>query len=353
MRILTLMSITKLCITTLPSVLKKGMYYEVAEKSFSFLNGKEKRRGVHMAAESDPSEADDFVKNCEDVWIKEMKYRMSVAFLSACWDKSSAEMAKVFTALKREECSRRFRLRELLSTFLDKQHDLWLSLPPISVPMMKDLVDKPRDPSSIESEVQNSIRARAAAKQQEEVDMKADDEELGPGLANIGTASDGNFDLQSPLLSDILVKADLIEVKYSPYLVKPWKTVLAIVTANSFLHLFDISSTKYSTPTEAFHALVPLVEVPTEETTKTLNMAKHRRDWYKLLHPSDSFALANCTITFKDGEKNAFTFEIMEKVQTYAATSVMMGKTTTRKMMMRVSSKDQEKEWIAAMKADK
>lgn len=310
-----------------------------------------------MAAESDLSDADDFVEIfCEDVWIKEMKYRMSVAFLSACCDKSSAEMAKVFTALKREECSRRFRLRELLSTFRAKQEKLWLSLPPISDPLMKDLANKPRDPVSIEAEVQASIRARAAIKQKEEVDNASmkDEEEPGPGLAGISNASDGDFDLQSPLLSEILVvKADLIEVKYSPYLMKPWKTVLAIVTHSSFLHLFNVPSTRYSTPTEAFHALVPLVEVPTEETAKTMNMTKHRKDWYKLLQPSDSFTLANSTVAFKDGEKNGYTFEITEKIQTYAATSMMMGKTTTRKIMMRVLSKDEEKEWIAAMKADK
>lgn len=209
--------------------------------------------------ESDASGDDKFVKNCEDVWIKEMKYRMSVAFLSACWDKSSAEMAKVFTALKREECSRRFRLRELLGMFLERQGKLWLSLPHISAPLMKELVDKPRDPDSIEAEVQNSIRIRAAVKQKEEVDEKAregeDEEELG--LTDVNP-SDGDFDLQSPLLSEILVKADLIEVKYGTggtYLMKPWKTVLAIVTANSFLHLFDIPSTRYSTPKDAFHAL--------------------------------------------------------------------------------------------------
>ena len=321
-------------------------YHEAAEKDESFVRSKDRLRGVKMA-ETVTAGDEDFVKNCEDVWILEMKYRMAVAYLSACWNKSSAEMTKVFTALKREECGRRFRTRELLSVFLEKQDELWLSLPAISAPLMKDLQGKPRDPADIEAEVQDIIRNRAAVKQ-EEKDAEGIAEKPGPGLDNVDQ-SQGDFDLQSPLLSDILVKVDLLEVKYAPYLMKQWRTVLAVVTANSFLHLFDLSSTTHSSAKEAFHALVPSVDIPTEDTVKTLNMAKQRKDWYKLLHPSDSFALANCAVAFKENDKGAYSFEITEKIQQ----SLMMGKTTSRKMQVRVSSKDKEKEWIAALKADK
>jgi hypothetical protein len=312
----------------------------------SFVRGRDRLRGVKMADTVSTGE-EDFVKNCADVWILEMKYRMAVAYLSACWNKSSAEMTKVFTALKREECGRRFRTRELLSVFLEHQDELWLSLPAISAPLIKDLHGKPREPADIETEVQNIIRDRAAIKQKEK-DTEGALEKPSPGLDNIDP-SEGDFDLQSPLLSDILVKVDLLEVKYAPYLMKQWRTVLAVVTANSFLHLFDLSSATHESAKEAFQALVPAIEIPTEDTVKTLNMAKHRKDWYKLLQPSDSFALANCGVTFKENEKGAYSFEITEKIQQ----SIMMGKTTSRKMQVRVSSKDKEKEWIAALKADK
>ena len=343
-------------------------YYNAAETTLGTDYNKIKLRGVQMAVESETSDEDaKYVKDCEDVWILEMKYRMSVAFLAACWEQSSAEMSKVFTALKREECSRRFRLREVLATFLEKQDNLWLSLPLISTPLLKNLSGKAREPADIEDEVQNVIRARAFSKQQEEEEeerriaekkeeeddeKEAEEETSDLGLSDVDPAN-GAFDLQSPLLSDLLVNANLIEVKYAPYLMKPWKTVLAIVTANSFLHLFDVPSTRYSDANEAFGALVPKVEVPTEETAKTMNSARHRKDWYKPLQAYDSFALANTTVAFLANTTDAFSFEIAEKVNNNAATSVVMGKTTTRKMMLRVLSKEQEKEWIAAMKMDK
>ena len=54
-------------------------------------------------------------------------------------------------------------------------------------------------------------------------------------------------------------------------------------------------------------------------------------------------------MAFKENDKGAYSFEITEKIQQ----SLMMGKTTSRKMQVRVSSKDKEQEWIAALKADK
>lgn len=52
-------------------------------------------------------------------------------------------------------------------------------------------------------------------------------------------------------------------------------------------------------------------------------------------------------MAFKENDKGAYSFEITEKVHS----SLMMGKTTSRKMQVRVQSKD--KEWLAALQADK
>jgi hypothetical protein len=130
------------------------------------------------------------------------------------------------------------------------------------------------------------------------------------------------------------------------------------VTADSFLHLFEVpSSAKLgsgSAPEVAFHALVPPVEVPNAETAKTHVTGKVVKDWFKMLSPSMSLALPNCTITFKD-EDETCVFEIAEKVPTSGASSMMMmsKKTTTRKVSLRTLSNEQSKEWIAAMKANK
>lgn len=318
------------------------------------------RRG---AGTTNGDQAAEFVENCSDVWVQEMRYRMSVAFLSTAWEKSSKELASLFGTLKSTECSRRFRLRELLIAFVNRQERLWMSLPSILAPVMKDLVDRPLDRESIEGEVQTNIRVRAQGLQKEEAKAKklaGNKEEAGPGLKGVDPTK-GNYNLTSPLVSDLLVKANVIEKKSSG-MMSSWKTTLAIVTADSFLHLFEVpSSAKLgsgSAPEVAFHALVPPVEVPNADTAKTHVTGKGVKDWFKMLSPSMSLALPNCTITFKD-EDETCVFEIAEKVPSSGASSVassmmmMSKKTTTRKVSLRTLSNEQSKEWIAAMKANK
>ena len=141
-------------------------YYSSAEKSLSFANTNDMRRGA-STTNGDEAESAGFIDNCSDVWVQEMRYRMSVAFLSTAWEKSSKELASLFGTLKSTECSRRFRLRELLIAFVNRQERLCMSLPYILTPVMKDLVDKPLDRESIEAEVQTDIRVRAQGLQRE------------------------------------------------------------------------------------------------------------------------------------------------------------------------------------------
>jgi hypothetical protein len=316
------------------------------------------RRGAVTTSGDQTTESAAYVDNCSDVWVEEMRYRMSVAFLSTAWEKSSKELASLFGTLKSTECSRRFRLRELLIAFVNRQERLWMSLPSILTPVMKDLVDKPLDRESIEAEVQTNIRVRAQGLQKEEAKAKklaGNTEDAGPGLKGIDSTK-GNYNLTSPLVSELLVKANVIEKKSSS-MMSSWKTTLAVVTADSFLHLFEIpSSAKLSNgsaPEVAFHALVPPVEVPNADTANTHVTGKALKDWFKTLHPTMSLALPNCTIIFKD-EEDTCVFEINEKIPSSAASSkLMMSKTTTRKVSLRTLSNEHSKEWIAAMNSNK
>merc|ERR1719469_1177214 len=77
-----------------------------------------------------------------DVWIVEMHYRMSVAYLTTTWEHSSTELSKLFQSLKEVECNRRYRLRELLLLHMQRQERLWLSIPGLVAPVVKDLMDR-------------------------------------------------------------------------------------------------------------------------------------------------------------------------------------------------------------------
>eukprot|EP00591_Stephanopyxis_turris_P007175 CAMPEP_0195531972 /NCGR_PEP_ID=MMETSP0794_2-20130614/36826_1 /TAXON_ID=515487 /ORGANISM="Stephanopyxis turris, Strain CCMP 815" /LENGTH=738 /DNA_ID=CAMNT_0040663977 /DNA_START=136 /DNA_END=2352 /DNA_ORIENTATION=- len=332
-------------------------YYEVAVKSLSGGDAST-TSGRRRSGASDAGVEIEIHEDCHDVWEIEMQYRMSVAFLSASWEKASDELSRLFTTMKETECSRRFRLRELLISSIQRKERLFLSLPSILTPVLKDLVNRPMDSASIEDDVQTSIRMRAQAIQREEMaDRKK--KKPGPGLSGVN-AKEGNFELSSPLTSDLLSKAKVIEKKNSG-MMAGWKTTLAVVTADSFLHLFDMPSNlkvqSGSAPEVAFHALVLPVEIPTEETIKVANGAASStavyspKSWMDHLAPTASVVLSNSNIYFNDSGGNS-AFEITETYFTQGASKVF-GRTATRKFYLRTVTKEETKDWISILKSPK
>lgn len=324
-------------------------YYNEAQKTmnkggasdFEIIN--KRRRG---ATEDGEREA---LKDCSDLWINEMHYRMAVAFLSSTWEKCSAELSRLFNSMKETECSRRHRLRELLVVFLQKEERLWTSLPSIISPVLKEIVDRTLDRAAIEEDVQYSIRMRAQGIQREEAsEMK--NMTSGPGLAP-DLVKDGNFELSSPLVSDQLWMTKVMETK-SAGMMRSWKTVLAVTTTDSFLHLFELPSSlrvqSGSAAEVAFNALVPTVEIPTEKNMKAI---VHPRTWNDNLSPSDSVVLPNVKIQFTDDGNNS-AFEITETVFNQGA-GKLFGKSSVRKMMFRTRTYEETKKWIEALKAPK
>jgi len=300
---------------------------------------------------SDQSTEMEVLEDLSDVWIFEMRYRMSVAFLSACWDKCSAELSRLFASMKEMECTRRYRLRELLITFMQKQEQLWVGLPSTIQPALKHLMDQPVDRKSIETSVQSNIRLRAGHIQRSDQDTKPAKLKSNLGILN-ASPENGTFELSSPLASDLLCRAKVIEKKSSG-MISHWKTTLAIVTADSFLHLFDVPSQKRiqpgAAPETAFHALVPPVEIPTEKTIKL--GAKIPKNWKEHLHPAESIALPNSIISFQNTEQNS-AFEIVETVINQGA-GKMWGKTWNKKFYLRTLSHQDTVDWIDCLKHPK
>ena len=144
------------------------------------------------------------------------------------------------------------------------------------------------------------------------------------------------------------------------FLLKP---VLALVTADNFLHLFDIPSTAKiqsgSAPEVAFSSLIPEVDIPEpEEIEKLVKKGKGLaskpndvvRDWHNLMSPSDSVNLPNTKIAFLP--KADSQFEIEETVFNTGA-SKMFSKTSKRKMVLRAVSQEEAVDWIVTLKAQR
>ena len=301
----------------------------------------------------DPPENSGAQVVAEDVWVEEMRYRMAVAFLSSVWEKCSSELSKLFLSMKDAECSRRNQLKSLLIKAAEQQEQLWQALPSVISPVLTELTEWPLDRKSMEEDVQHSIRERAQAIQRDEAEHRKPEDD---GESNSSPAAqlvgdnlevDGNFELSSPLVSDLLRSSKVIE-KRSGGIMSGWKVSLAVITSDSYLHLFELPSTCKlslgSAPEVAFQNLIPPVVVPSMEGVKAGVKFPSSKYWFDNLVPSESLALPNCVVSMKD-DKHPNVFEVVETILTSGA-SKMFTKTMTRKMQFRAVTQDEARDLV-------
>lgn len=214
----------------------------------------------------------------------------------------------------------------------------------------KDLVSTPMDTDSVEKDVQQSIRDKAMAYQKTDShEMKSDPIQNAPGLAGVVELRKG-YELQSPLMSDLLGKKDVIWRK-NEKLMSVWKPTLAVATSDCYLHLFDIphhsNIAPGSNPEKAFQELVPPVKVPTEESLKT-GYYPPGTNWYDNLVPTSSIDLRCTKITFNEKQGNS-TFELTE---TLAPNKISTATNFVRKkkLALRLYSSQHMVEWLLTLK---
>lgn len=274
---------------------------------------------------------------------------MSVAYLTTIWEKCSAELSNLFASMKELECNRRFRLSELLILYMQRAERLWLSIPSMITAVTKDLVSTPTDTDSIQKEVQQTIRDKAQMYQRQDAAAMTADPMNAPGLAGVPDLKPG-YELQSPLMSDLLGKAQVIWRK-SEKIMSVWKPCLAIATSDCYLHLFDIphySNVQTGTaPEVAFQALVPPVKIPNEDDLRHGNYP-YGTNWYDNLVPHDSIDLRCSKISFSEMKGNS-TFEMTETLPPNKLSSVS-NYTRKKKLALRFYSSQHMVEWLLALK---
>jgi len=305
-------------------------------------------KGAQTGTTPDPNTAIE----CSDVWIDEMRYRMAVAFLSSAWEKCSAELSKLFSAMKNAECDRRNRIKELLIKATQRQERLWHGLPSTIQPVLKELIAWPMEKNIVEEDVQTSIRGRAQSILKEETEhKKASDAKPTPkGLAGVDE-KEGNFELSSPLVSDLMTKAKVLEKRSG--MMGTWKVTLGVITSDNFLQLFELPANSKmqpgSAPEVAFQNLIPPVIVPTLEIMRAGGGVKFpsTKHWFDHLIPTESIALPNSMVAFKDDKQPIF--EIAETVLTSGA-SKMFTKTLNRKVLLRAITKQEAEDFVNALK---
>lgn len=320
-------------------------YYTIADK---VLGGNSNRISFssddYAGTSPDTASPSKSNESCMDVWVVEMQYRVAVSYQSSVWEKASTELSTLFSSMKETECQRRIDLREYLLAFEQRQERLFLNLPDIYTAALKDLVGRDIDRNTIEEKVQFSIRKRAELLQRQDAKNKPPPEK-GAGLENVDVSlASSDEKLDSPLMSELLCKAKVVDRKVAG-MMGGWKTTLAVVTADSFLHLFDLppgQMTPGSAPEVAFRELAPRVQVPTAETMRS-GKTHFVRGWCDNLVPTDSLALHNCNVT-----SHGTIFDVQETIESRGA-SKMFGKTTMRKVTLRAVTEEETEDWMEAL----
>lgn len=284
-----------------------------------------------------------------DVWLLEMHYRMAVAYLTTVWEKSSKELTDLFAGVKELETNRRHRLKEILSLYAKRADTLWNAMPTANHAVLESLENTDTTPSVVEKDVTDTVREKAKKYKEREERESAPIINTGPGLMGV-PEPDPNFELQSPLVSDLLTKVEVIWRK-SDKLMSVWKPCIAITTSDCYLHLFEIPAHENvpvgTKPELAFQTLVPAVTVPTEDAI-VQGVLPNSSTWYENLIPGASLDLKNSNISFNQKKGNS-TFEITE---TMAASGFKISKNPKkRRFSLRLNSSQDMVEWLLALRA--
>ena len=241
----------------------------------------------------------------------------------------------LFQQVKQDEIQRRMNLREFLVAFVQRQQRLFLSLQGLNNNILQGLVGMELTQADIEREMQAAIKGRTTA---------------GSLLSEMREKAMPSLD--SPLASDLMTKAKVVERKVLSTGVpnigsSDWKVSLAIITADSYLHFFDLDDSRVgssSPPEAAFQVLMPNVNVPTYDNLQ-LGRLNFSKGWSDTLTPTDSVVLARCLVQMVDET----SFMIIEKGGGATTASKMFGKLVDKKIHLRALEKSDKDDFIAVL----
>mmetsp|Transcript_11570 Transcript_11570/g.20409 ORF Transcript_11570/g.20409 Transcript_11570/m.20409 type:complete len:191 (+) Transcript_11570:639-1211(+) len=154
-----------------------------------------------------------------------------------------------------------------------------------------------------------------------------------------------DFNLESPLASDLLSKTKVVRRKTHG---ADWSVCLAVMTADSYFHLFEIKSpnvTMATTPEVAFTMLAPRLIIPNGDN-QMLGKTNFGKGWGDPLTPTESLILSKC----KAKRLNDVSFEMTESITTTGA-SKFMSKSSRRKIMIETQTKEDTDDWIQILTA--
>lgn len=266
-----------------------------------------------------------------------MQYRVAATYQNLAWEKGNEELKKLLTKVKQEEIDRRMNLREFLVAFAQRQQRLFLSLPDISTKALEELAGKEMNRDEIGKLVHASIEERA---------LKYKKSATGSDFVKDTDDDFTDFHLESPLTSDLLSKAKVVLRQGQG---GDWTLSLAVMSSDSFLHMFDIDSPKIkltTSPEVAFTLLAPPLITTNIENIKS-GKSNFDRSWSYSLTPTVSMVLARCRVKQIDDN----SFEMIESLSPTGASKFSLNKRVRRRIHIQTPTKEETDDWIQILTA--
>lgn len=226
----------------------------------------------------------------KDVWVRESLYRAAVQHQAKVWQTCLGLLSKMNDAMKEIELERSVKLHAMLMDFLPRERRMFMGLPAVPQPVMEKLLALREDQSKIEENIDEALHKRSR------IVLRIDNDQRSSIMNRSRcVAPDLSGAIDKPPL-DALFQTDMMRfwrVVERRVGLKVWKPALAVVTADYYLHFFDVSShpdiAVGSSPEDAFEKLLPHHEFPTSQETRTDKLLKD-------LNPTESINLLNCSV---------------------------------------------------------
>jgi hypothetical protein len=262
------------------------------------------------------------INSCGDPWLAEFQYRTCLEILEHVWEAKRTEFFALFATVCDAECMRRINLRESMILFVRQQQNPFMDVGDSQSSALTDWVEKETSQQEVQEHVEATIRQEMEAFGASTASINIASPSGGGAQASSPTTDRQDdmavyrrhFTPVSPLASDYLLDAFVLEQRdQEPGEPDGSKIVLAVVTSDSFLHLFELASDRIqlsSTPEEAFQTLLPMQDPPSIEKTLEASSAV----WNGRLQPSRTVDLDHCSVALV---KEDTVVEIFETTSTH------------------------------------
>jgi hypothetical protein len=209
------------------------------------------------------------------------------------WEAKRTEFNALFATVQEAECMRRINLRESMILFVRQQQNPFMDVEDTQAVVLTDWVEKETSQKEVKENVQVAIQGQMEALSASTASMNiAAPADVSPTTDrwDVMAVYQRTFTPVSPLESDYLVNAFVVEQRLQPGEVDGQIVMLAVVTADSFLHLFELACELSATPEEAFRALLPMEDPP------LIPVVEPSAVWNGRLKPSRTVDLDHCSV---------------------------------------------------------